>query len=216
VLDPAKTEIRYNSEWCDALGARGMIQLSAKYTVARMMERNDFHTRFTDGSSISLHEFLYPLLQGYDSVALKSDLELGGTDQKFNLLMGRHLQQEYGQEPQCVLTMPLLVGLDGVDKMSKSKNNYIGITEDANTMFAKVLSISDTLMWDWYTLLSFQEPGKRLPRSRPKWRAGRNPKDAKVALGQGNHGPLSQRCSGRCGRARLHQPQQGRRARRYS
>ena len=156
MLDPARTEIRYNSEWCDALGARGMIQLSAKYTVARMMERNDFHQRFTDGSSISLHEFLYPLLQGYDSVALKSDLELGGTDQKFNLLMGRHLQQEYGQEPQCVLTMPLLVGLDGVDKMSKSKNNYIGITEDANTMFAKVLSISDTLMWDWYTLLSFK------------------------------------------------------------
>ena len=146
VLDPAGTEIRYNSEWCEPLGAVGMIQLAAKYTVARMMERNDFHQRFTDGSSISLHEFLYPLLQGYDSVALKSDLELGGTDQKFNLLMGRHLQQEYGQEPQCILTMPLLVGLDGVDKMSKSKNNYIGITEDANTMFAKVLSISVSLM----------------------------------------------------------------------
>jgi len=156
VLDPAKTEVRYNSEWCDQLGARGMIQLSAKYTVARMMERNDFHTRFTEGSSISLHEFLYPLLQGYDSVALQADLELGGTDQKFNLMMGRHLQAEYGQPQQCVLTMPLLVGLDGVHKMSKSKNNYIGITEDANTMFAKVLSISDDLMWDWYTLLSFQ------------------------------------------------------------
>ncbi len=164
VLDPAKTEVRYNSEWCDALGARGMIELAAKYTVARMMERNDFHTRFTEGNSISLHEFLYPLLQGYDSVALKADLELGGTDQKFNLMMGRHLQQEYGQEPQCVLTMPLLVGLDGVQKMSKSKNNYVGITEEANTMFAKVLSISDDLMWDWYTLLSFQEPGKRLLR----------------------------------------------------
>ncbi|MEG3062908.1 MAG: tyrosine--tRNA ligase, partial [Comamonas sp.] len=156
VLDPARTEVRYNSEWCDKLGARGMIELSAKYTVARMMERDDFHKRFHGGQSISLHEFLYPLLQGYDSVALKADLELGGTDQKFNLLMGRHLQQEYGQEPQCVLTMPLLVGLDGVDKMSKSKNNYIGITEEANTMFAKVLSISDTLMWDWYTLLSFK------------------------------------------------------------
>ena len=156
VLDPAKTEIRYNSEWSDPLGARGMIQLAAKYTVARMMERNDFHKRFKAGSSISVHEFLYPLMQGYDSVALKSDLELGGTDQKFNLLMGRHLQQEYGQEPQCILTMPLLEGLDGVEKMSKSKNNYIGISEDANTMFAKVLSISDDLMWRWYTLLSFR------------------------------------------------------------
>ena len=181
VLDPARTEIRYNSEWCDALGARGMIQLSAKYRVARMMERNDFHQRFTDGSSISLHEFLYPLLQGYDSVALKSDLELGGTDQKFNLLMGRHLQQEYGQEPQCVLTMPLLVGLDGVDKMSKSKNNYIGITEDANTMFAKVLSISDTLMWDWYTLLSFKSLDE-IAALKAEVAGGRNPKDAKVAL----------------------------------
>ena len=181
VLDPARTEIRYNSEWCDALGARGMIQLSAKYTVARMMERNDFHQRFTDGSSISMHEFLYPLLQGYDSVALKSDLELGGTDQKFNLLMGRHLQQEYGQEPQCVLTMPLLVGLDGVDKMSKSKNNYIGITEDANTMFAKVLSISDTLMWDWYTLLSFKSLDE-IAALKAEVAGGRNPKDAKVAL----------------------------------
>ncbi|MDU7586907.1 MAG: tyrosine--tRNA ligase [Acidovorax sp.] len=181
VLDPARTEIRYNSEWCDQLGARGMIQLSAKYTVARMMERNDFHQRFTDGSSISLHEFLYPLLQGYDSVALRSDLELGGTDQKFNLLMGRHLQQEWGQEPQCVLTMPLLVGLDGVDKMSKSKNNYIGITEDANSMFAKVLSISDTLMWDWYTLLSFKSLSE-IAALKAEVAAGRNPKDAKVML----------------------------------
>ena len=181
VLDPAKTEVRYNSEWCDQLGARGMIQLSAKYTVARMMERNDFHTRFTEGSSISLHEFLYPLLQGYDSVALKADLELGGTDQKFNLMMGRHLQAEYGQEPQCVLTMPLLVGLDGVHKMSKSKNNYIGITEDANTMFAKVLSISDDLMWDWYTLLSFQSL-EHIAQLKAEIAAGGNPKHAKVAL----------------------------------
>ena len=181
VLDPARTEIRYNSEWCDRLGARGMIELSAKYTVARMMERNDFHQRFSEGNSISLHEFLYPLMQGYDSVALKSDLELGGTDQKFNLLMGRHLQQEYGQEPQCVLTMPLLVGLDGVDKMSKSKNNYIGIAEDANTMFAKVLSISDTLMWDWYTLLSFKSLAE-IAALRAEIAGGRNPKDAKVAL----------------------------------
>ena len=181
VLDPARTEIRYNSEWCEPLGASGMIQLAAKYTVARMMERNDFHERFTAGNSISVHEFLYPLMQGYDSVALKSDLELGGTDQKFNLLMGRHLQQEYGQEPQCILTMPLLVGLDGVDKMSKSKNNYIGITEDANTMFAKVLSISDTLMWDWYTLLSFKSLAE-IAALRTEIAGGRNPKDAKVAL----------------------------------
>lgn len=181
VLDSAKTEVRYNSEWCDQLGARGMIQLSAKYTVARMMERNDFHTRFTEGSSISLHEFLYPLLQGYDSVALQADLELGGTDQKFNLMMGRHLQAEYGQAQQCVLTMPLLVGLDGVHKMSKSKNNYIGITEDANTMFAKVLSISDDLMWDWYTLLSFQSL-EHIAQLKAEIAAGGNPKHAKVAL----------------------------------
>ena len=181
VLDPARTEIRYNSEWCEPLGATGMIQLAAKYTVARMMERNDFHDRFKAGTPIAVHEFLYPLMQGYDSVALKADLELGGTDQKFNLLMGRHLQQEYGQEPQCVLTMPLLVGLDGVEKMSKSKNNYIGITEDANTMFAKVLSISDTLMWDWYTLLSFKSLAE-IAALKGEIAGGRNPKDAKVAL----------------------------------
>jgi tyrosyl-tRNA synthetase len=181
VLDPTKTEIRYNSEWSDPLGARGMIELTAKYTVARMMERDDFHKRFTTGQSISVHEFLYPLMQGYDSVALKSDLELGGTDQKFNLLMGRHLQAEYGQEPQCILTMPLLVGLDGVDKMSKSKNNYIGITEDANTMFAKVLKISDELMWNWYTLLSFQSL-ESIATLKREVENGRNPKDAKVML----------------------------------
>lgn len=181
VLDPARTEIRYNSEWCEPLGASGMIALSAKYTVARMMERDDFHKRFHSGQSISVHEFLYPLMQGYDSVALKSDLELGGTDQKFNLLMGRHLQVEYGQEPQCVLTMPLLVGLDGVDKMSKSKNNYIGITEEANSMFAKVLSISDTLMWDWYTLLSFRSLAD-IATLKAEIANGRNPKEAKVAL----------------------------------
>ena len=181
VLDPAKTEIRYNSEWSDPLGARGMIQLAAKYNVARMMERDDFHKRFHSGQSISVHEFLYPLMQGYDSVALKSDLELGGTDQKFNLLMGRHLQQEYGQEPQCILTMPLLEGLDGVDKMSKSKNNYIAITEEANTMFAKVLSISDTLMWRWFTLLSFQSL-EAIAALKVEVEGGRNPRDAKVML----------------------------------
>ena len=181
VLDPSKTEIRYNSEWSDPLGTRGLIQLAAKYTVARMMERNDFHDRFHAGTPISVHEFLYPLMQGYDSVALKSDLELGGTDQKFNLLMGRHLQQEYGQEPQCILTMPLLEGLDGVEKMSKSKNNYIGISEEPNTMFAKVLSISDVLMWRWYTLLSFKSEAQ-IAQLKAEVEAGRNPKDAKVAL----------------------------------
>jgi tyrosyl-tRNA synthetase len=181
VLDPSKTEIRYNSEWSLPLGSMGMIQLAAKYTVARMMERNDFHDRFKAGTPISVHEFLYPLMQGYDSVALKSDLELGGTDQKFNLLMGRHLQAEYGQEPQCILTMPLLEGLDGVDKMSKSKNNYIGISEDANTMFAKVLSISDTLMWRWFTLLSFKSMAE-IEALKKEVEGGRNPKDAKVML----------------------------------
>ena len=181
VLDPNKTEIRYNSEWGDALGARGMIGLAARYTVARMMERNDFHDRFQSGTPISVHEFLYPLMQGYDSVALKSDLELGGTDQKFNLLVGRHLQAEYGQEPQCILTMPLLEGLDGIEKMSKSKNNYIGISEDANTMFAKCLSISDVLMWRWYTLLSFQSEAQ-IAALKAEVDGGRNPKEAKVAL----------------------------------
>ena len=181
VLDPAKTEIRYNSEWSDPLGARGMIQLASRYTVARMMERNDFHDRFKAGQSISVHEFLYPLMQGYDSVALHSDLELGGTDQKFNLLMGRHLQAEYGQEPQCILTMPLLEGTDGVDKMSKSKNNYIGISEEPNTMFAKVMGISDVLMWRWYTLLSFQSEAE-IAALKAAVDAGRNPRDAKVAL----------------------------------
>ncbi|MDI3384149.1 tyrosine--tRNA ligase [Xenophilus aerolatus] len=181
VLDESKTEIRYNSEWSDPLGARGMIQLAAKYTVARMMERDDFNKRFKAGQSISVHEFLYPLMQGYDSVALKSDLELGGTDQKFNLLVGRHLQQEYGQEPQCILTMPLLEGLDGVEKMSKSKNNYIGISEDPNAMFAKTLSISDELMWKWYTLLSFRSL-EEIAALKAEVAGGRNPKDAKVLL----------------------------------
>ena len=181
VLDPAKTEIRYNSEWSDPLGARGMIALASRYTVARMMERNDFHDRYKAGQSISVHEFLYPLMQGYDSVALHSDLELGGTDQKFNLLVGRQLQAEYGQEPQCILTMPLLEGLDGVEKMSKSKNNYIGISEAPNTMFAKVLSISDALMWRWYTLLSFKSESF-IATLNAEVNAGRNPKEAKVAL----------------------------------
>jgi tyrosyl-tRNA synthetase len=181
VLDAARTEIRYNSEWSDPLGARGMIQLAAKYTLARMMERDDFTKRYKAGTPISIHELLYPLMQGYDSVALKSDLELGGTDQKFNLLVGRALQQEYGQEPQCILTMPLLEGLDGIEKMSKSKNNYIGITEPANSMFAKVLSISDDAMWKWFTLLSFR-PEAEIAALKREVEAGRNPKDAKVML----------------------------------
>jgi tyrosyl-tRNA synthetase len=178
-LDDA--EVRWNSEWSDPLGARGIIGLASRYTVARMMERDDFTKRYKAGTAISVHEFLYPLMQGYDSVALKSDLELGGTDQKFNLLMGRHLQEEYGQEPQCILTMPLLEGLDGVDKMSKSKNNYVGITEPANTMFAKVLSISDELMWRWYTLLSFRAESE-IAGLRAEVQAGRNPKEVKVML----------------------------------
>ena len=181
VLDPAKTEIRYNSEWSDPLGARGLIQLAGKYTLARMLERDDFTKRFKANTPISIHELLYPLMQGYDSVALKSDLELGGTDQKFNLLVGRALQAEYGQEPQCILTMPLLEGLDGIEKMSKSKNNYIGITEDANTMFAKCLSISDVQMWKWFTLLSFR-PEAEIAQLKKEIEGGRNPKDAKVLL----------------------------------
>jgi len=183
VLDAEKTEIRYNSEWSDPLGARGMIELSAKYTVARILEREDFTKRFKAGTPISVHELLYPLMQGYDSVALKADLELGGTDQKFNLLVGRELQKDYGQEQQCILTMPLLEGLDGVDKMSKSKGNYIGITEPANTMFGKLMSISDVMMWRYYELLSFRSL-EEIARLKQEVADGRNPRDAKVALGQ--------------------------------
>ena len=183
VLDAERTEMRYNSEWCDPLGARGMIQLASRYTVARMMERDDFTKRYKSGTPIAVHEFLYPLMQGYDSVALKSDLELGGTDQKFNLLVGRELQKDYGQEPQCILTMPLLEGLDGVEKMSKSKNNYIGITEAPNTMFAKLMSISDTMMWRYFELLSFRSL-EDIAALKAAVQGGANPRDAKVALGQ--------------------------------
>lgn len=183
VLDPTRTEIRYNSEWCDPLGARGMIELSARYTVARILEREDFTKRFKAGTPISVHELLYPLMQGYDSVALKSDLEIGGTDQKFNLLVGRELQKDYGQTPQCILTMPLLEGLDGVEKMSKSKGNYIGITEPANTMFAKVMSISDVMMWRYYELLSFRSIAD-IAQFRKEVDDGRNPRDIKVLLAQ--------------------------------
>ena len=192
VLDPARTEIRYNSEWCDPLGARGMIELSARYTVARILEREDFTKRFKAGTPISVHELLYPLMQGYDSVALKSDLEIGGTDQKFNLLVGRELQKDYGQTPQCILTMPLLEGLDGVEKMSKSKGNYIGITEPANTMFAKVMSISDVMMWRYYELLSFRSMSE-IAQFKTDVDGGRNPRDIKVLLAQ----EIVERCHSR-------------------
>jgi len=181
VLDPTRTEIRYNSEWSDPLGARGIIELAARYTVARMMERDDFSRRFKAGTPISVHEFLYPLMQGYDSVALKADLELGGTDQKFNLLVGRALQAEYGQEPQCIMTMPLLEGLDGVEKMSKSKGNYIAISDPPNDMFGKLMSISDGLMWKYFDLLSTRSEAD-IAGMRAEIAGGRNPRDAKVAL----------------------------------
>jgi tyrosyl-tRNA synthetase len=181
VLDREKTEIRYNSEWSEPLGAAGMIKLAAKYTLARLLERDDFAKRFRDGVPIAMHELLYPLMQGYDSVALKSDIELGGTDQKFNLLVGRELQRHYGQEPQCILTMPLLEGLDGVDKMSKSKNNYIGITEAPFEMFGKVMSVSDAQMWRWYDLLSMRS-NEEIAALKQQAADGRNPRDIKVLL----------------------------------
>jgi len=183
VLDPARTEIRYNSEWSEPLGAAGMIKLAAQYTVARMLERDDFHKRFRGNQPIAVHEFLYPLMQGYYSVALRSDIELGGTDQKFNLLVGRELQKSYGQEPQCILTMPLLVGLDGVEKMSKSKDNYIGITDPPAQMFGKVMSISDELMWRYFELLSFRSLDE-IAALRRECAEGRNPREAKVLLAQ--------------------------------
>jgi len=181
VLDPARTEIRYNSEWSTPLGADGMIKLAAKYTVARILEREDFAKRYAEQRPIAVHELLYPLMQGYDSVALKADIELGGTDQKFNLLVGRELQRHYGQEPQCILTMPLLVGLDGVEKMSKSKGNYIGITEPPGEMFGKLMSVSDVLMWQYYELLSFRSQDETAALKR-ECDDGRNPRDAKVLL----------------------------------
>ncbi|WP_165654147.1 tyrosine--tRNA ligase [Sutterella wadsworthensis] len=181
VLDLDKTEVRYNSEWSNALGATGLIQLASRYTLARLLERDDFAKRFKEELPIAMHELLYPLMQGYDSVALKADLELGGSDQRFNLLVGRELQRQYGQEPQCILTMPLLVGLDGVQKMSKSKKNYIGITDPANDMFGKVMSITDELMWNWYDLLSLRSNAE-IAQLKKECAEGRNPRDAKVLL----------------------------------
>jgi tyrosyl-tRNA synthetase len=183
VLDRSRTEIRYNSEWSTPLGADGMIRLASHYTLARLLERDDFNQRYRDGHPIAMHELLYPLMQGYDSVALRADLELGGTDQKFNLLVGRELQRHYGQEPQCILTMPLLEGLDGVEKMSKSKNNYIGITEPASEMFGKIMSISDDLMWRYYELVSSRSLAE-IEAFKREVASGRNPRDIKALLGQ--------------------------------
>ncbi|MBJ6611459.1 MAG: tyrosine--tRNA ligase [Candidatus Thiothrix moscowensis] len=183
ILDPDKTEIVFNSSWMNQLGTAGLIQLAAKYTVARMLERDDFSKRYKSGQSIAIHEFLYPLVQGYDSVALKSDVELGGTDQKFNLLVGRELQRQYGQEQQIVMTMPLLEGLDGVNKMSKSLGNYIGITDAPNDMFGKIMSISDELMWRYFELLSFRTLTE-LRRFRQDVEQGTNPRDLKFLLAE--------------------------------
>ncbi len=181
ILEPAKTQIRFNSEWLSELGAEGMIRLASNQTVARMLERDDFKKRYAGGQPIAIHEFMYPLLQGHDSVALESDVELGGTDQKFNLLMGRELQKAAGQKPQAVLMMPLLVGLDGVKKMSKSAHNYIGISEAPSEMFGKIMSISDDLMWSYYELLSFR-PLEEVAELKAGVEAGKNPRDVKVLL----------------------------------
>lgn len=181
ILDPAKTQVRFNSEWMEEVGAAGMIKLAASQTVARMLERDDFKKRYANGQPIAIHEFLYPLVQGWDSVALEADVELGGTDQRFNLLMGRELQKSQGQTPQCVLMMPLLEGLDGVQKMSKSLNNYIGITDAPNDMFGKVMSISDDLMWRYYELLSFK-PIAYIDELKAKVAGGTNPRDIKIEL----------------------------------
>jgi tyrosyl-tRNA synthetase len=183
ILDADKTEVAYNSKWLSALGADGMIRLAAKYTVARMLERDDFAKRYREGQPIAVHEFLYPLAQGYDSVALRADVELGGTDQKFNLLVGRELQRHYGQEPQVILTLPLLEGLDGVNKMSKSLDNYVGVTDPPQEMFGKLMSISDELMWRYYELLSFR-PLEEIAELKRECSRGRNPRDAKVMLGK--------------------------------
>ena len=182
ILDPKLTRVDFNSRWMGSMNAAGLIQLAAKHTVARMLERDDFAKRYKGGQPIAIHEFLYPLVQGYDSVALEADVELGGTDQKFNLLVGRQLQEAYGQEPQVVMTMPLLEGLDGVNKMSKSLGNYIGITEPPDQMFGKLMSISDDLMWRYFELLSFR-PNADLARLREEIAAGRNPRDVKFELG---------------------------------
>ena len=181
ILDPEKTTIDFNSRWLDPLGAEGMIRLASQHTMARMMERDDFAKRYRDNQPIAIHEFLYPLLQGYDSVALNADVELGGTDQKFNLLVGRHLQQAYGQKPQCIMTVPILEGLDGVQKMSKSLNNYVALTDSPKDMFGKIMSVSDTLMWRYFDLLSFR-PLNEIAALRASVLEGANPRDVKISL----------------------------------
>ena len=183
ILDPEKTEVCFNSTWFEGMGAAGMIKLAALHTVARMLERDDFAKRYANGQPIAIHEFLYPLCQGYDSVAMKADVELGGTDQKFNLLVGRELQKHYGQAPQCVLMMPLLEGLDGVNKMSKSLGNYVGIAEPPKEIFGKLMSVSDDLMWRYYDLLSFRG-NEEIARLKQEVAGGRNPRDVKVMLAQ--------------------------------
>ena len=183
ILKKDLTEVKFNSEWCDDLGADGLINLASKYNVARMLERDDFNKRFSSNKSIAIHEFLYPLVQGYDSVALKVDVECGGTDQKFNLLVGRELQRDYGQEPQVVITVPILEGLDGVKKMSKSLDNYIAIDEDPDEMFGKIMSISDDLMWRWFDLLSFM-PEEDIANLKQEMEDGKNPRDIKFVLAE--------------------------------
>ena len=183
ILKKDLTEVKFNSEWCDDLGADGLINLASKYNVARMLERDDFNKRFSSNKSIAIHEFLYPLVQGYDSVALKVDVECGGTDQKFNLLVGRELQRDYGQEPQVVITVPILEGLDGVKKMSKSLDNYIAIDEAPDEMFGKIMSISDDLMWRWFDLLSFM-PEEDIAKLKQEMEDGKNPRDIKFVLAE--------------------------------
>ena len=183
ILKKDLTEVKFNSEWCDDLGADGLINLASKYNVARMLERDDFNKRFSSNKSIAIHEFLYPLVQGYDSVALKVDVECGGTDQKFNLLVGRELQRDYGQEPQVVITVPILEGLDGVNKMSKSLDNYIAIDEAPDEMFGKIMSISDDLMWRWFDLLSFM-PEEDITKLKQEMEDGKNPRDIKFVLAE--------------------------------
>lgn len=181
ILDPNKTEVLFNSSWCNKLGAEGIIKLAANYNLARMLEREDFNTRYKNNQSIAIHEFLYPLIQAYDSIALEADVELGGTDQKFNLLVGREMQRAFDQEPQAVITVPILEGLDGVKKMSKSLDNYVGIDEAPDEMFGKIMSISDDLMWRWFDLLSFRS-NQEIANLKKEQKAGKNPRDIKILL----------------------------------
>ncbi len=205
ILNPQKTKIVFNSEWLGKLGTEGMIRLASNYTVARMLEREDFKNRFTNQQPIAIHEFIYPLLQGHDSVELKADVELGGTDQTFNLLVGRELQKSAGQKPQVAMTLPLLVGLDGEKKMSKSLGNYIGVTEAPSEMFGKIMSISDDLMWDWYNLLSFR-PLDEIAQLKADVENGKNPRDVKILLAKEIIARFHDEAAAECSRARVYQP----------